>query len=291
MSELCPSPPSPPSPHSPTAYLSNLHPHPRDSRIVFDEPTHTYSIDGSSEGIISVTTLIHAHFPHFDADTVIRNMRNGRNGLPEKYKGMSDEEIKQQWSDSGKEASGQGTRLHKSIELFYNDDMNYMYEEQPKEFHHFLAFHDTIKHRLTPYRTEWSIFRTELGLAGQLDMLYSINGADGDGEEKKYALYDWKRSKEIKMENRYEKGKGGLSHLDHCNYSHYSIQLNVYKRLLETLYGLSIVEMCLVILHPDNDSFITIPVHEMKKEIDYIFKERKAAFSKKAVPKTEPVNA
>ena len=287
MSEFCPSPPSPPSPHSPTAYLSTLHPHPRDSRIVFDEPTHTYSIDGSSEGVISVTTLIHAHFPHFDADTVIRNMRNGRNGLPEKYKGMSDEEIKQQWS--GKEASGQGTRLHKSIELFYNDDMNYMYEEQPKEFHHFLAFHETIKHRLTPYRTEWSIFRTELGLAGQLDMLYSINGADG--EDKKYALYDWKRSKEIKMENRYEKGKGGLSHLDHCNYSHYSIQLNVYKRLLETLYGLSIVEMCLVILHPDNDSFITIPVHEMKKEIDYIFKERKTAFSKKVTPKTEPVNA
>jgi hypothetical protein len=49
--------------------------------------------------------------------------------------------------------------------------------------------------------------------------------------------------------------------------------------------------MCLVILHPDNDSFITIPVHEMKKEIDYIFKERKAAFSKKEAPKTEQVNA
>ena len=71
----------------------------------------------------------------------------------------------------------------------------------------------------------------------------------------------------------------------------YMIQLNVYKRLLETLYGLSIVEMCLVILHPDNDSFITIPVYEMKKEIDYIFKERKAAFSKKAAPKTDPVKA
>jgi ATP-dependent exoDNAse (exonuclease V) beta subunit len=288
MSELYPieSPPLSPLSPSPTAYLSTLHPHPRDSRIVFDEPTHTYSIDGSSEGIISVTTLIHAHFPHFDADTVIQNMRNGRNGLPEKYKGMTDEQIKQQWSDSGKEASGQGTRLHKSIELFYNDDLNYIYEEQPKEFHHFLAFHETIKHRLTPYRTEWSIFRTELGLAGQLDMLYTINGEEG-----KYALYDWKRSKEIKMENRYEKGKGGLGHLDHCNYSHYSIQLNVYKRLLETLYGLSIVEMCLVILHPDNGSFITIPVYEMKKEIDYIFKERKAAFSKKAAPKPEEVKA
>jgi hypothetical protein len=49
--------------------------------------------------------------------------------------------------------------------------------------------------------------------------------------------------------------------------------------------------MCLVILHPDNDSFITIPVHEMKKEIDYIFKERKTAFSKKVTAKMEQVNA
>jgi len=47
----------------------------------------------------------------------------------------------------------------------------------------------------------------------------------------------------------------------------------------------------LVILHPDNDSFITIPVHEMKKEIDYIFKERKVSFSKKVAQKMEPVNA
>jgi ATP-dependent exoDNAse (exonuclease V) beta subunit len=247
--------------------LSTKNPHPRDSRVTFDEPTHTYSIDGSSVGICSVTTLIHQHFPHFEADKVILNMRNSRNGMPEKYARMTNAEIKHLWNENGKEASGKGTKIHKSIELFYNNEE---VPEKPTEFMYFLDFHESIKDRLIPYRTEWSIFRKDLNLAGQLDMLYTIKDQEG-----KYALYDWKRSKEIKTENKFEKGLGKLSHLDHCNYNHYSIQLNIYKRILETLYGLSITEMCLVILYPENDTFKLYPVKEMKKEIDYIFNERK----------------
>ena len=247
--------------------LEFLNPHERDSRISFNEETHTYSIDGSSEGITSVTTLIHKHFPHFDPHDIIQKMRNSKNGIPEKYKNMSDDEIKLQWSENGKEASGKGTKIHKSIELFYNNEE---VPEKPTEFMYFLDFHESIKDRLIPYRTEWSIFRKDLNLAGQLDMLYTIKDQEG-----KYALYDWKRSKEIKTENKFEKGLGKLSHLDHCNYNHYSIQLNIYKRILETLYGLSITEMCLVILYPENDTFKLYPVKEMKKEIDYIFNERK----------------
>jgi hypothetical protein len=41
------------------------------------------------------------------------------------------------------------------------------------------------------------------------------------------------------------------------------------------LYDIQVDEMCLVILHPDNESFITIQVNEMKREINMIFKERK----------------
>jgi len=248
--------------------LNSLNPHLRDSRITFDEPTHTYAIDGSSDKVMSVTTLIHSYFPHFNANETIKKMR--LKGMPEKYKNMTDDEIKKLWNDNGKESSSNGTQLHKSIELFYNGNIDYIYHENPKEFIHFLKFNESIKKRLKPYRTEWSIFRKDLLLAGQLDMLYEI--IDRPGE---FALYDWKRSKEIKFENKFEKGLEGLKHLENCNYNHYSIQLNIYKRILETLYNLNITEMVLVILHPDNDSFITINVHEMSKEIDYIFKDRK----------------
>lgn len=237
--------------------------HPRDSRITFDESTHTYYIDGSSENVISVTTLIHSYFPKFNADDVIKKMRI--KGLPEKYKDMSDMDIKKSWNDNGKVSSSSGTKLHKSIESFYKENQ----EDHEKEFIYFLQFHDSIKDRLQPYRSEWSIFRNDLKLAGQLDMLYKVIDKD------EYVLCDWKRSKEIKFENKFEKGLNGLKHLDHCNYNHYSIQLNIYKRILETLYDLKIVDMFLVVLHPDNDTYHIVQINEMKKEIDYIFKDRK----------------
>lgn len=241
--------------------LAKKNKHERDERISFDEKTHTYYIDGSSDGIISVTTLIHHHFPKFDSSKVLKLMKNKK----QKYPNMSDEEIKKLWSENGKNASENGTKMHKMIENYYNSEEN---KENSKEFQYFLSFNKTIEHQFIPYRTEWSVFDGSLDLAGQIDMIYKKQ----DGT---YALYDWKRSKEIKKENSFEKGLGKLSSLDHCNYIHYSIQLNIYKRILETRYDMKVSEMCLVILHPDNDSYLLEKVHDMGEYIDIIFSERK----------------
>ena len=42
-------------------YLSEKNPHERDNHIVFDEPTHVYTVDGDSN-YMSVTTFNHSHF-------------------------------------------------------------------------------------------------------------------------------------------------------------------------------------------------------------------------------------
>lgn len=246
--------------------LSQKNKHERDDRISFDEKTHTYYVDGSSEGIVSVTTLIHHHFPKFDSDRVLKMMKNKK----QKYPNMTDEQIKKMWLDNGKNASENGTKLHKMIENYYNGILNNKEDEKMTEFQYFLKFNEMLnerKDRLVPYRTEWSVFDGSIDLAGQIDMLYKKS----DGT---YALYDWKRVKELKKDNSFEKGIGRLSTLDHCNYIHYSIQLNIYKRILETRYGLKISEMCLVILHPENDGYILETINDMTKYINIIFEER-----------------
>lgn len=52
--------------------------HERDKRVKFyEDPAkdiHKYEVDGSSDGILSVTTWIHEHFPHFDGKKVCRGM-------------------------------------------------------------------------------------------------------------------------------------------------------------------------------------------------------------------------
>ena len=252
--------------------LSQQNRHPRDERIVFHEDTHTYEVDGSSAGIISVTTFIHHNFPTFNADAVLKKMKNKK----EKYPGMSDAEIKKAWNENGKKASGQGTGMHRSIELYYNGvgvdgDGENKESKENKEFSYFLQFHNEVivPRGLSPYRTEWSIFDGDIDLAGQLDMLYK----KPDGT---YGLYDWKRVKDIKKNNPYrEYGMGVLRDVEHCNYNHYSLQLNIYKKILETRYDLRISEMCLVILHPENDNYIMIPVgEEMMRYVDLLFDER-----------------
>lgn len=247
--------------------LSEINKHERDDRISFEEKTHTYYVDGSSDGIISTTSLIHHHFPKFEPDKILKIMKNKQI----KYPNMSDEQIKECWNKNGKNASENGTKVHKMIENYYNEIKNK--DEDIKEFKYFLNFNETIKYKFEPYRTEWSVFDGEIDLAGQIDMLYKIKDKDS------YALYDWKRVKEIKKENIYEKGLGKLSFIDHCNYNHYSLQLNIYKRILETRYNIKVSEMALVILHPENDNYILEKINDMSEYIDIIFNERKNEIS------------
>jgi hypothetical protein len=74
----------------------------------------------------SVTTWNHQHFPHFNADLVIKRMMNGKNWNPEnKYWGKTAEEIKKEWSNNGSLVSGLGTTLHFNIECFMNEEIEY----------------------------------------------------------------------------------------------------------------------------------------------------------------------
>jgi len=52
-------------------------------------------------------------------------------------------------------------------------------------------------------------------------------------------IYDWKRSKEIKKTNPFNKwaNKEEIEHLPDSNYWHYCLQLNTYKAILEDKYG------------------------------------------------------
>jgi ATP-dependent exoDNAse (exonuclease V) beta subunit len=242
--------------------LKELNTHERDSKIEFDEKPHEYYIDGSKEGIISVTTFIHNFFPKFDADKIIDKMMNSSNWENSKYFGMTKEEIIQDWEDNKNYAANKGTMMHRDIELFYND---IEIENDSEEFNYFLDFHNEHTN-LKPFRSEWEIFCEELKLAGSIDMCF-----DDDGE---IVIYDWKRSKDIKEVNAWENGFYPLTHIPHANYWHYSLQLNIYKALLEKHYGVKVKEMYLLWLHPNNDSYKKLKVSHLPDEVELLFKER-----------------
>lgn len=246
--------------------LARENAHPRDAHISFDEGPHIYTIDGDSD-YMSVTTWNHKHFPEFDADAIILKMMASRNWPTSKYHGMTADEIKESWDKNRDEAAAAGTKMHYDIECSYNGAEIYNESTEWKYFQDFLRDHAHLK----PYRTEWMIWDSELRFAGSIDMVFQ----NDDGT---LSIYDWKRCKEIKKDNRWQKATTEcVAHLDDCNFNHYQLQLNTYKALLEKNYDVRIRDMFLVCMHPSNPnkSYIKLQVGDLSKEIAALFDLRR----------------
>jgi ATP-dependent exoDNAse (exonuclease V) beta subunit len=254
-----------------------LNPHPRDAQISFQDEGHLYTVQGVEGHPISVTTLIHTLFEPFDADVVIEKMMNSERWPESQYFDMSADEIKKLWDDNRDEAAKAGTAMHKTIEDFLNlperkraEALSHfgkcgyapMWLPQTPEFSRFLAFWSglTKEGLYVPYRTEWLVFDAEKRLAGSIDLILEERGTGN------LVIVDWKRSKQIKYNNPFQSGKHCLRHLPDCNYVHYSMQLNIYRHLLETHYGKKVVDMYLVVLHPNNPTFVKVPIKRMETE-------------------------
>lgn len=250
-------------------FLSEKNPHERDLRIKFEEEGHKYTIDGECGKYTSVTTIVHRQFEQFDADKIIdKMMASPKWPQNKKYFGKTKEEIKKMWDDNRDEAATAGTKMHYDIECYYNNCPNDNDSIEYGYFKHFLKYTEQLvgDEVLTPYRTEWTVFDEDLQLAGSIDMCF----IKGDGT---IAIYDWKRSREIKKSSWFIKFSHNkvLSHIPDLNYWHYSLQLNIYKGILERKYNLKVSDMYLVCLHPNHKDYQRIKVNDMSVEIDQLF--------------------
>jgi ATP-dependent exoDNAse (exonuclease V) beta subunit len=259
--------------------------HERDRYIHFDEPTHTYTIKGTHEGYISVTKLIHYFFPEFDADEIIRKMKNGAKWTSSPYYGRTDEDIKNEWKENGRASSEAGTKMHLAIEQYLNGAFDIIDTEvkESVEWKYFTSFWKKFGTDLEPYRMEWEVWVEELRLAGSIDAVFRKK-SDGT-----FVIYDWKRSKEIKTTNNFETAHYPLNHLPNTNYWHYTLQLNIYRWILETHYGMKISGLYLIILHPNNKSFIRMELNILTDEIQDMIACRQRALENKSVYIKSPV--
>ncbi|CAM9154488.1 unnamed protein product [Ectocarpus sp. 8 AP-2014] len=257
--------------------LVALNSHERDGRIGFEEEGHKYFVDGVpalSEGYVSTTTLIHSLFPKFDADVVITKMRASSRWEESKYYGFTSDHIKQMWEKSGKDAAAAGTAMHHNLELCQN---GLPHDTASKEFQLFSAF-TTDNPALRPFRTEWLIFDEDSRITGSVDMVYT----DDDG---RFFICDFKRSKDIKRSNRWQKGCSPMtSDLDDCNFNHYSLQLGIYKAILEKNYGIKISSTFLLVLHPAQPQYIEVSTACMSRVVSNIMNWRVSEMSRERTP-------
>lgn len=221
--------------------------HPRDDNILFIPDGHIYQINGKPPPKMSVTSVAHKFFPEFDADGIINKIFSKKNRT-DKYIGMTKEQVKESWKKNGEEAAALGTTMHAQIEDFLN---GIEIKERTPEFCQFLDFWAEFQRNcpnLKPFRTEWLIYDEITGVPGCID--FCVEDENGN-----LMILDWKRSKEIKESNEWQKGFGPCAHLDDCNYNHYCLQLNIYEWILTHNYGKKIIGRFLVIFHPNQEKY------------------------------------
>ncbi len=198
-----------------------------DKDIVLIESSHTYELkDDPDFEFTSCTSFVKYFFEPFDKIGIALNLTDTHPN----YTHLTPQELVSEWDDIASE----GTQIHLEIEKYIKDSEA---PEHPKSrqavkwLEEYLADQDRYK-----LYSEVIVYSKELALAGTIDLLIhdSVNDA--------YKLLDWKTNKKIFTSS--FGNKTGIhqatNHLMDCNYYHYSIQLSLYRYILEEYYGLKV---------------------------------------------------
>lgn len=273
--------------------------HTRDKSILFDEEPHTYYINGKCN-YTSVTTVVHEFFPEFDSHDVARNMIKRRDfATNKKYKkyqqcrysedGTPYSEDKQveniilTWQENADTQSKHGTEMHRNIELFYN---GMPHDSTTREFKYFMEFHKTtLERKWKPLRTEMMVWDNDSLICGSVDMIYVPASTTREQidlwMEGRHTLVvyivDWKRSREIRFNGYNRYGFRSCRNLPDCNYSHYTLQLNMYRYILELHYNVKVASMSMLVFHPNNTEYKEYTIPDRSELIQCMIRERQAS--------------
>jgi hypothetical protein len=163
---------------------------------------------------------------------------------------MKPREILARWN----RANELGTDLHGKIERFVNGlEVDCTGGENGKEFAMFLGWIRSMRDRgFVPYRSEWVIYHEEHEVAGSVDCVM-WNPATKD-----FWIIDWKRclTTTSGFSSAYQNKcfRPPLHTLPETKLNEWSLQVNIYREILEDKYGLKVSKMGMVVLHSENET-------------------------------------
>ena len=243
--------------------LQDLNTFPRENRIEFREHDHKYFVDGQLVPR-SVTGLLHEYSAGFDPSRALASMKHGRNWdakrleMDEQGLGTSDAEILARWSRNGEVQSRRGQLLHHHAECLMNGVS--VQEPHSPEFKQVCQIHTALLSQgMVPYRSELCIFHRGLCVAGQIDALFT-------DATRRLVIIDWKRVRALRTEGS-DPLRYPLDRMPDSNYWIYSLQLNLYRYILETEYAFDVSAMYLAVVHPEQPLPRLIEVPRLDEEM------------------------
>ncbi len=243
------------------------------NHIRYYDQDHTYIDTNTGAQLISCTTFIKKFQQEFKKEYWLKKKAK-------EYQ-ISPEQLDDQWSRDSNTGKTRGTLLHKFLENLWCGKEYPI--EYPKFIHtlnslEFITFHKTFERlkgfaenfvqdysHLVPVKLEVVLGDSDLGIAGQCDVLF------WDTEKECLVLADYKSDKRIDIANQYQNMKKPLTHLSDCNYNKYTVQLSVYRYLIEKNTDLKIGYNMIVWFQAKNDNYEVIEVPYLEQEMKTIF--------------------
>jgi hypothetical protein len=239
----------------------------------YDEP-HRYFI-GEQE-LTSGTTFVGLFKPKFDTEKMVVQSA--------KKKGVDPVDLLAEWDYKREFAGMKGTLVHSFAENYwmnkifpYNSQLviDKFGEDHIKERYDvcvqmFLDFYRDASKSLTPIAMELVIGDAELGVSGMVDCLFYNEKLN------EYQIWDYKTNKQIRMKSEYRKKfKAPISFIEECEFEAYSLQLNLYKYIIEKNTNIKIGRLYLVWLFEENESYQVIECKDYQSTIELMLKNFK----------------
>jgi hypothetical protein len=243
--------------------------------VTFVESTHTYFIHDRPAKNFSVTGLIKLLKPTFDVEKMSQRVA--------KKRGVSQTIIKEEWELNNKLSTTLGSILHKYIENFYSnkkiaiesslvsDRLQSSQKQElivrlPRLVQYFLQFYKEHSHLLCA-KTELVVGDiNDTEICGMIDLLAYNKNTDS------YEIIDFKTNKRINTRAKFNTElKAPFKHMPDCELTHYTIQLNSYKYILEKYTNIKITGMKIVWFNLDNETFKLFELDDIQPQIKEAF--------------------
>jgi hypothetical protein len=199
----------------------------KDKNFTFDEDSHTYRFNDIKYD--SVTTFLKTFKVPFDREYWSRKKAEER--------GVDVSVVLNEWQEKANNATSLGTRVHKYIEDFWSGE-NPEFPSDEKLLERIQSFVDIYNrklHVLLPLKSELKIFSRRWRLAGTIDQPFLFWSFQ---HERPFLIIgDWKTNGEFRDDShpkgRYKKLLRPFSHLYENHHNEYSIQISLYRLILE----------------------------------------------------------
>jgi hypothetical protein len=224
--------------------------------IVFDEPNHTYSYNDIKYP--SVSSVLKKYTPDFPAKLIAERMASNRRRIGES---ITAQEILKEWEYKKDQASAYGSLVHYRLEEYLSSFLEGKIVK-PVSINFGLLTEDLIvradnavntgirwinemiDNGYELINTEQMLLNRVLGFCGTVDLLFL--------KDNKLVIADWKSNiKDITNDSYNNYLTNGLETLKATTLNKYNVQLNLYKKLLESVVPIKVSEMLVVHLNCD----------------------------------------